>query len=138
MIHMNAPNEIPQGLGLLKLTTACLLFSLAVVTVNAQQATKAGTQPAALPIDQKPNVVLILADNVGYGDLGPYGDGGRPLLARVRSETDRSLTFKPGIRAVADPKPVPRELKAHCRIPSAGSRVLGREDEQLFRFSYLC
>jgi arylsulfatase len=24
---------------------------------------------------QKPNVVLILADNVGYGDLGPYGGG---------------------------------------------------------------
>jgi arylsulfatase A-like enzyme len=25
--------------------------------------------------DQKPNVVFILADNVGYGDLGPYGGG---------------------------------------------------------------
>ena len=25
---------------------------------------------------QKPNVVLILADNVGYADMGPYG--GRP------------------------------------------------------------
>jgi arylsulfatase len=24
---------------------------------------------------QRPNVVLILADNVGYGDLGPYGGG---------------------------------------------------------------
>lgn len=24
---------------------------------------------------EKPNVVLILADNVGYGDLGPYGGG---------------------------------------------------------------
>src|SRR5208337_1785958 len=24
---------------------------------------------------QQPNVVLILADNVGYGDLGPYGGG---------------------------------------------------------------
>ena len=24
---------------------------------------------------QKPNVVFILADNVGYGDLGPYGGG---------------------------------------------------------------
>jgi hypothetical protein len=23
----------------------------------------------------KPNVVFILADNVGYGDLGPYGGG---------------------------------------------------------------
>ncbi len=25
--------------------------------------------------DKKPNVVFILADNVGYGDLGPYGGG---------------------------------------------------------------
>ena len=24
---------------------------------------------------QKPNVVFILADNVDYGDLGPYGGG---------------------------------------------------------------
>jgi hypothetical protein len=24
---------------------------------------------------QKPNVLLILADNVGYGDMGPYGGG---------------------------------------------------------------
>ena len=23
----------------------------------------------------KPNVVFILADNVGYGDIGPYGGG---------------------------------------------------------------
>jgi arylsulfatase len=25
--------------------------------------------------EKKPNVVFILADNVGYGDLGPYGGG---------------------------------------------------------------
>jgi len=30
--------------------------------------------PAAAQ-DQKPNVVFILADNVGYGDMGPYGGG---------------------------------------------------------------
>jgi arylsulfatase len=29
----------------------------------------------ALGADTRPNVVLILADNVGYGDLGPYGGG---------------------------------------------------------------
>ena len=27
------------------------------------------------PQEKKPNVVFILADNVGYGDLGPYGGG---------------------------------------------------------------
>lgn len=30
---------------------------------------------AAAPAARKPNVVFILADNVGYGDMGPYGGG---------------------------------------------------------------
>ena len=34
----------------------------------------AATQAVAQQ-SQKPNVVFILADNVGYGDLGPYGGG---------------------------------------------------------------
>ena len=44
-----------------------LLASLAAVTVAG---TLAGAQQT-----QKPNVVFILADNVGYGDLGAYGGG---------------------------------------------------------------
>jgi arylsulfatase A-like enzyme len=37
----------------------------------------AGAIFTALPAvaQQKPNVVFILADNVGYGDMGPYGGG---------------------------------------------------------------
>lgn len=31
--------------------------------------------PAATQQQQRPNLVFILADNVGYGDLGPYGGG---------------------------------------------------------------
>ena len=31
--------------------------------------------PASAQQPQKPNVVFILADNVGYGDLGSYGGG---------------------------------------------------------------
>src|SRR4249920_3827091 len=44
-----------------------LLASVAAVTV-------AGT-PAGAQQQPKPNVVFILADNVGYGDLGSYGGG---------------------------------------------------------------
>lgn len=31
--------------------------------------------PTAFAVEARPNVVMILADNVGYGDLGPYGGG---------------------------------------------------------------
>jgi len=34
-----------------------------------------GAAVAAQAADKKPNVVFILADNVGYGDMGPYGGG---------------------------------------------------------------
>jgi hypothetical protein len=37
---------------------------------------------SARAADKKPNVILMLADNVGYGDLGCYGGGeirGAPL-----------------------------------------------------------
>ncbi len=44
-----------------------LLASVVAVTV--------GGTPAVAQQTQKPNVVFILADNVGYGDLGPYGGG---------------------------------------------------------------
>ena len=40
---------------------------------------------------QKPNVVFILADNVGYGDLGAYGGG------ELRGAAD--ATNRPSARA---------------------------------------
>jgi arylsulfatase len=38
----------------------------------------------------KPNVVLILADNVGYGDLGPHGGG--ELRGAPTPRTDKLAT----------------------------------------------
>jgi arylsulfatase len=43
--------------------------SSAIVAIASLAGSPAKAQP------QKPNVVFILADNVGYGDLGPYGGG---------------------------------------------------------------
>ena len=48
-------------------------ISLALATVAALFST-VGT-PSAKAQGQKPNVVFILGDNIGYGDLGPYGGG---------------------------------------------------------------
>src|ERR1700740_1883555 len=48
------------------LSAAPLGVFLTVAAVNT---------PAAAQQPQKPNVVFILADNVGYGDLGAYGGG---------------------------------------------------------------
>ena len=45
------------------------IFSSALVAAATFAALPAMAQEA------KPNVVFILADNVGYGDLGPYGGG---------------------------------------------------------------
>jgi arylsulfatase len=48
-------------------------ISLALATVAALFS--GGGAPAAKAQAQRPNVVFILADNVGYGDMGPYGGG---------------------------------------------------------------
>jgi arylsulfatase A-like enzyme len=42
---------------------------------GALLAVSVATLAPASAQNQKPNVVFILADNVGYGDLGPYGGG---------------------------------------------------------------
>ena len=49
-----------------------LRFGLAALNVAVLWAVAA---PLALAQEGKPNVVFILADNVGYGDLGSYGGG---------------------------------------------------------------
>ena len=52
----------------MKLSKSLLLALGCVVGVAMFSALPAAPQ-------QKPNVVFILSDNVGYGDLGPYGGG---------------------------------------------------------------
>ena len=41
----------------------------------ALAATMAGAAPAAAQHAAKPNILLIVGDDAGYGDLGPYGGG---------------------------------------------------------------
>src|SRR5262249_14856588 len=55
-------------------------------------------QPPATPATARTNIVLILADNVGYGELGVYGGGilrgaPTPRIDRLAGEGMRLLNF---------------------------------------------
>ena len=71
-----------------------VVFLLCTCTA-APRAAEAQRPPAA---DNKPNIVLILGDNVGYGELGVYGGGilrgaPTPRIDRLASEGTRLLNF---------------------------------------------
>ena len=51
---------------------ALLSYSLTALTASAALLCSC---IAACAADNKPNVVIMLADNVGYGDIGAYGAG---------------------------------------------------------------
>src|SRR5271167_5050471 len=52
----------------LALAASGTVLALAAAPVEAQI-------KSSIAESKKPNVVFILADNVGYGDMGPYGGG---------------------------------------------------------------
>ena len=72
-----------------KFFRTCLTFSLFLL----------GTSMApAMAQSDKPNVVLMLADNLGYGDLSVYNDGIRggmktPNIDKLASEGMRMTQF---------------------------------------------
>ena len=69
------------------------LISVAALTSLALSAPASAQQPATQQptAQQKPNIIMIVSDDTGYGDLGPYGGGvGRgmptPNIDRLASE----------------------------------------------------
>jgi len=73
---------------MLKYFRKFLLVGIALLTVLTLVAEQAGAQ-------QKPNIILLVSDDTGYGDLGPYGGGeGRgmptPNIDRLANE---GMTF---------------------------------------------
>ena len=52
-----------------------ILNALSTAAVMTALCAAIAPPAAAQQTQQKPNVVFILADNVGYGDLGAYGGG---------------------------------------------------------------
>src|SRR6476661_10205225 len=58
----------------------------------------ASAAPQANAADKKPNIVIILADNLGYGELGCYGGGvlrgaPTPRIDKLAAEGTRLLNF---------------------------------------------
>ena len=53
--------SLPKNIWLI-LMTSSFAVTLANMTASAQQ-------------QQKPNILFIVSDDTGYGDLGPYGGG---------------------------------------------------------------
>ena len=49
----------------------------------------AGALPAAAQDAAKPNILLIVGDDIGYGDLGPYLGGGEPRHADAQFRSAR-------------------------------------------------
>ena len=66
-------------------------------------AVTAASAPASAQQTAKPNILFIVSDDTGYGDLGPYGGGeGRgmptPSIDRMANE---GMTFFPSMRSRA-------------------------------------
>ena len=77
--------------------TSFMARLLAAAVPMALAATLAGTGPAAAQ-EKKPNIILIMGDDHGYGDIGVYGGGeGRgmptPNLDRLASEGMQFWSF---------------------------------------------
>ena len=71
----NDPNDLAQPNRRGVLLGGSSVVAASLLAQSAQAQTTAPAQPIASGAQGKPNVVFILADNVGYGDLGPYGGG---------------------------------------------------------------
>jgi len=80
----------------------------------------AGTSAVAQQ-SQKPNVVFILADNVGYGDLGSYG--GRELRGAPTCPATTSRRSARGSEVGATTRAVAKSAK----ISLAARSCLGHE-----------
>jgi len=70
-------------------------FLSSVAAVACGLGMSAGQSPAAAATPSKPNIVLILADDMGYGDIGPFGStvNRTPSLDRMAREGMKLTSF---------------------------------------------
>src|SRR5262247_696140 len=79
-------------------TEGLLMHKSCFIGVLALLAAASLPAPAPAQTADKPNIVLIVSDDTGYGDLGPYGGGeGRgmptPNIDRLAAEGMTFFTF---------------------------------------------
>src|SRR6266478_4358058 len=90
---MDCQGQSRRMLGALAIGVGLIAQSFIVATASAQL---------------KPNVVFILADNVGYGDLGPYGGGEGLLKVGLPAAKERLSEKDPTIAELLKPQgPLP-------------------------------
>jgi len=90
-----------------------------------------GQHTAVMPSEsgaQKPNIVFILVDNLGYGELGVYGGGilrgaATPRIDQLASEGTRLLNFN--VEAQCTPS---RSALMTGRFPSAPAPTRSRSE----------
>src|SRR5215475_9920340 len=75
----------------MNLSRRCLLGSLASLALTA-------ASPSLAQLPNKPNIVVMLMDNLGYGELGVYGGGilrgaPTPIIDKLADEGMRLLNF---------------------------------------------
>lgn len=92
---MNRTDRMPQKVAL------ALIFGLLLATASswgAQPLTAPQPQPTRPPAPRRPNIIFILADDLGYGDLGCYGQTKikTPNLDRLAAEGMRFTDFYAG------------------------------------------
>lgn len=90
-------NKVSCGYFRAKLVSALAVF-LFLVSTRGQTNTNLLAVTNAPPAPRRPPIILILADNVGYGDLGCYGQTKikTPHLDRLASEGIRFTSYYAG------------------------------------------
>jgi len=98
-------------------------YSILVITALAltfSSSCRQAEKPAAPAAPAKPNILLIVADDLGYGDLGCYGQKQiqTPVLDQLAREgmRRRSSTSLPA-RACVSPITTPARPSARRRAP---------------------
>ncbi|MCA9270046.1 MAG: arylsulfatase [Planctomycetales bacterium] len=125
---------------------AAWLFCLVAATVAAAHARAAEPAPKASGAAQKPNIVLILADDLGYGDLGCFGQKRiqTPNLDRMAAEGMKLTDFYAGSTVCAPSRCVLMTgyHTGHALIRGNGKDNLRPEDvtvaEALKSAGYVC